>query len=255
MKLMCYTVEGRDQLPPLVPGTTDRAWMDQFGDRHPYRCLPMVIANTTGWDLLSPYSFTAWWTGGPGMEDIQIRSDDGTPQDVLLRTVTSHFSRGVMTFHTGYLFRTEPGWDMWVGGSPNHLKDGIQALSGIVETDWLPFPFTMNWHFTRPGYISFKKDEPFAFIMPVPHNGYEEVEPVMKSLTDEPELYRQYQAWGESRTQFLDKLANKDEETIQKGWQRHYFKGEIVTGDTRPEGHAHVNRRRMMTPRPAKPGE
>ncbi|MEQ1714502.1 MAG: DUF6065 family protein, partial [Hyphomicrobium sp.] len=66
---------------------------------------------------------------------------------------------------------------------------------------------------------------------------------------------RQYQAWGESRTQFLDKLANKDEETIQKGWQRHYFKGEIVTGDTRPEGHAHVNRRRMMTPRPAKPGE
>jgi len=255
MKLMCYTTEGDEHLPPLTPGSTDRPWMDNFGDRHPYRCLPMVIANTTGWDILSPYSFTAWWTGGPGLDDIQVRSDDGTPQDILSRTVVSHFTRGILTFHTGYLFRTEPGWDMWVGGSPNHIKDGIQALSGIVETEWLPFPFTMNWHFTRPGYISFKKGEPIAFVMPLPHNGYEDVQPVVKKLADEPELQRQYLAWGESRTQFLDKLSKNDAETIQQGWQRHYFKGEIVTGDGRPEGHSHVNRRRMKTPRKAEPGE
>ena len=197
MKLLCYTTEGDAHLPPLVPGQTDRKWMDDFGDRHPYRCLPMVVANTTGWDILSPYSFTAWWTGGPSMDDIQIRADDGTAPEVLNRTVTSHFTRGVLTFHTGYLFRTEPGWDLWTGGSPNHVKDGIQALSGIVETDWLPFPFTMNWHFTRPGYISFKKDEPFCFIMPVPHNGYEDVQPVVKKLVEEtPLLANASWDWG-----------------------------------------------------------
>jgi hypothetical protein len=255
MKLTCYTTEGEDALPPLVPGSTDRKWMDAFGDRHPYRCLPMVVANTTGWDLLSPYSFTAWWTGGPGMEDIQIRSDEGVAPEKLSRFVTSHFTRGILTFHTGYLFRTEPGWDIWAGGSPNHLKDGIQALTGIVETEWLPFPFTMNWHFTRPGYVSFKKGEPFCFVMPVPHAGYEDIQPVMKKLTDEPELYRQYTAWGESRTTFLDRLSARDKEAVEAGWQRHYFKGEIVTGDARPEGHAHVNRRRMKTPRKAESGE
>ena len=255
MKLTCYTTEPEETLPPLVPGATERKWMDDFGDRHPYRCLPMVVANTTGWDLLCPHSFTAWWTGGPNMEDIQIRPDDGTAPDVLARNVVSHFTRGVLTFHTGYLFRTEPGWDLWTGGAPNHVKDGIQPLSGIVETDWLPFPFTMNWHFTRPGYVSFKKGEPFAFIMPVPHNGYEDVQPVLKKLTEEPDLHRQYLAWGQSRNSFLDKLSANDEETVKAGWQRHYFKGEIVTGDTRPEGHAHVSRRRMKTPRKAEPGE
>lgn len=249
MKLTCYTIEEPNSLPQLAAGGTDRDWMDAFQDRHPYRCLPLVIANTTGWEIRSPYSFTAWWTGGPNAEDIQVRPDDDTHPGMLSRFVTSHFTRGVLTFHTGYLFRTDPGWDIWVGGAPNHLKDGIQALTGIVETEWLPFPFTMNWHFTRPGYVSWKKGEPFAFIMPVPHNGYEEIQPELKKLSEEPELMRQYKAWGESRTEFLHKLSENDAETIQKGWQRHYFKGEIVTGDQRPEGHAHVNRRRLKEPK------
>jgi hypothetical protein len=256
MKLMCYTIEEGEDLPVIAPGDTDRAWMDAFLDRHPYRCLPLVIANTTGWEIQCPFSFTAWWTGGPRMEDIQIRSDDdNVPLDRILRLVTSHFTRGVLTFHTGYLFRTEPGWDLWVGGSPNHIKDGIQPLTGIVETEWLPFPFTMNWHFTRPGYVSFKKGEPMAFIMPVPHAGYEAIEPIVKSIKTEPELERQFHAWRTSRTEFLNKLGERDEDTIKQGWQRHYFKGEVVSGDTRPEGHAHVNRRRLQPPRPPKDGE
>lgn len=222
--------------------------MDEFGDRHPYRCLPLVIANTTGWELQSPFSFTAWWTGGPQKEDIQVRSDDDTPTETVARFATSHFTKGVLTFHTGYLFRTEPGWDMWVGGAPNHLKDGVQALSGIVETDWLPFPFTMNWHFTRPGYVSWTKGEPFCFIMPVPHHSLEHMQPVMKSIHSDPELMRQYEAWGQSRNTFLQNLESRDPETLKQGWQRHYFKGEIVTGDQRPEGQVHVNRRRLNAP-------
>ena len=44
---------------------------------------------------------------------------------------------------------------MWAMGPPNHVKDGIQPLVGLVETDWLPFPFTMNWHLhpARPGAL------------------------------------------------------------------------------------------------------
>ena len=30
-------------------------------------------------------------------------------------------------------------------------KDGISALSGVIETDWLLYNFTVNWIFTRPG--------------------------------------------------------------------------------------------------------
>jgi hypothetical protein len=51
----------------------------------------------------------------------------------------------VLSFHPGYLFRTDPEWAVWCRGAPNSHKDGIVALDGLIETDWLPFFFTMNW--------------------------------------------------------------------------------------------------------------
>jgi hypothetical protein len=158
-----------------------------------------------------------------------------------------------VTFHPGYLFRTPPGWSMWVMGPPNLMKDGIQPLSGLVETDWLPFPFTMNWRFTRPGMISFKKGEPFCFIMPLPHEKMDEVEPIVKSIHDKPELKREYEAWGASRTNFLSKLGDKDSEAAKHGWQRDYFRGRTPEGHLAPD--SHVNRRRLKPPRKAEPGE
>jgi hypothetical protein len=249
MKLTCYALDSAPNV--ILPGTPDRAWMDAFPVRHPYRCLPLVMANSTGWEILSPCAFTASWTGGPSTADIRIDADDDFP--TLDRVATSHFARGVLTFHTSYLFRTEPGWDLWVGGPPNQVKDGIQPLTGIVESDWLPFPFTMNWHFTRPGMISFRKDEPFCFIMPVPHASVDQFEPVVKSIDDEPALKAEYLAWHESRSTFLQGLDEKNPDVMRQGWQRHYFKGQSVLSD-QPAA-AHINRRRLKPPRPAGEGE
>ena len=139
MELECFAVTSRP--PEIVPGRPMRGWMDRFADRHPYRCLPLSMANTTGWEILCPVGFTAEWNGGKAIEDITLRAD--RPHPDFHELVKSHFSHGVLTFHAGYLFRTPPGWDMLAGGPPNMPKDGIQALSGLVETDWLPFPLSL----------------------------------------------------------------------------------------------------------------
>jgi hypothetical protein len=252
MKLTCYVTEGSPS--EMIPGRQDRDWMDRFSDRHPYRCLPLVVANTTGWELLSPVSFTASWTGGPRTEDIRIDADDDTTPEMLKPVGSSHFSGGVLTFHTGYLFRTEPGWDLWVGGPPNLIKDGIQPLVGIVETFWLPFPFTMNWRFTRPGMIRFKKGEPFCFIMPVSHTAVDAVEPIVKPISANPELEHDYRNWSTSRGSFLEKLREKDPNAVQQGWQRDYFKGQAPEG-VKATAEGHIHRRRLKAPRPAQAGE
>lgn len=243
MKLTCYQV---DQQPAeMVPGSPDRDWMDRFSDRHPYRCLPLVVANTTGWSLLSPVSFTATWTGGPRMEDIRLDPDDGTPRALLDRWAVSHFSGGVLTFHTGWLFRTDPGWDLWVGGPPNHIKDGIQPLAGVVETYWLPFPFTMNWRFTRPGTVRFRKGDPFCFVTFCPHALMDNVTPKLANLDDEPKLKADYTEWGISRAEFNKALHDGDPNAVSKKWQRGYFQGKDL------EGNAplfHVNKRRLKAP-------
>jgi hypothetical protein len=239
MQLECYPMT--DRPPEMRPGPVQRDWMDNFPARHAYKCLPLTMANSSGWELLCPMGFTAEWNGGQSADDIKLTPE--RPHPSFHEFVESHFAGGVLTMHTGYLFRTPPGWGVWTSGSPNYFKDGIQALTGLIETDWLPFPFTMNWIFTRPGRVSFKRNEPFCFITLMEHKKLEAFEPVMKALVSDPVLTGQFEAWHKQRGDFNRRLARQDPEAVKAAWQRYYFKGELP--DELGEAPDHVNKRRL----------
>jgi hypothetical protein len=244
MKLECFPLVAYP--PEIVPGRPQRAWMDAFNERHPYRCLPLTVANTTGWELLCPVGFTAEWNGGVRTQDIRFIPDE--PHPGFKSFALSHFSHGVVTFPAGYLFRTPPGWSMWCEGPPNQIKDGIQPLVGLVETDWLPFPFTMNWRFTRPGRVRFEKGEAFCFLSLVEDKKLEDFEVEVRALESEPELKGQWEAWTTSRGQFNSALAQGDPAAIKTAWQRFYFRGEApAAAETKPVDH--VTRRRLQEPK------
>lgn len=132
---------------PIRPALVDRPWMETPAGRFAKRCLPLMIANQAGWELLNPSGFTAAWQGGDELAAVTIWPDAGMPAFC----VTSHFGSGILTWHVPYLFRTPRGYNLLVRGPANRPKDGISALEGIVETDWTAATFTMNWKFTRPG--------------------------------------------------------------------------------------------------------
>ena len=115
MKIHCYAVMSNP--PQLVPAAPTRRWMDEFPSHHAYRCLPMSIANAYGWEIQSPCSFTIAWNGGPAASDISFTCEDDFPY--LDHLVVSNFTHGIVTFHTGYLFQTEPGWNLLVTGPFN----------------------------------------------------------------------------------------------------------------------------------------
>lgn len=244
MLLECYPTSQRP--PDIVPGRPQRAWMDAFAERHPYRCLPLAMANSSGWEILCPVGFTMEWNGGAHQDCITLTPDQGYPDFHDL--VKSHFSRGIVTFHPGYLFRTPPGWSMWAGGPPNHVKDGIQPLVGLVETDWLPFPFTMNWIFTRPGRVRFERGEPFCFITLIQDKLLAQVQPVTRSLSSNDDLRLQYDAWYRQREEFNRRLMKQDPEAVRDAWQRYYFKGELPE-QTGAAPKDHVNKRRLKAPK------
>ena len=244
MELECYPTAERP--PEIVPGRPQRAWMDRFAERHPYRCLPLSMANTTGWEILCPMAFTLSWNGGLNQSDITMQPD--RPHPDFHNFVKSHFSHGVVTFHPGYLFRTPPGWSMIAQGPPNHIKDGIQPLAGLVETDWLPFPFTMNWMFTRPGQVRFEKGEPFCFFMMIQDKPLEQVQPVIRSMNSNLDLRKQYDAWAAQRGDFNARIFKREPEAMKEAWQRFYFKGELPE-DLGNAPASHANKRRLKTPR------
>ena len=114
-ELVCYRVVA--DAPEIVPARASRPWMDATDQRYAYRCLPLSIANASGWEVLAPVGFEATWRGDDAHDAITVRStEDQARAD---RLASSHFGHGILTLHTGYLFRTSPGWALWVRGSPN----------------------------------------------------------------------------------------------------------------------------------------
>ena len=61
-----------DNPPPIRTADRKREWMDDTQDRFAYRCLPLSIANQTGWEILSPAGFTARWNG---KNDLPLKSN------------------------------------------------------------------------------------------------------------------------------------------------------------------------------------
>ena len=211
---------------PLEPAPINRDWMDTAHLRHPYRCLPLNIANQSGWVLRSPVGFRAYWYGGAAKEDVEIQFDG--PED---NRIVSHFGSGVITFTVPFLFRTPPGINLWVKGPSNWVKDGVQPLEGVVETDWLASTFTMNWKMTRVcEWVRFEKGEPFCMLVPVPRGLAESSCPRQSRSRPNPELQAQYRAWEEGRKGFLSGLRTRDPDAVKRGWQKDYFQGKTPDG-------------------------
>jgi hypothetical protein len=238
MRLTAYRLS--HTVPVLRPATPRRDWMDQTDQRYAYRCLPLTMGNQFGWELLCPSTFDVLWTGGRDVRSVQIvRLDRGTGE-----LPTSHFGHGVLTFNLCHLFRTDAPFQMYVTGPPNAPKDGIAPLTGLVETDWLPFTFTMNWRFTRPGVpVRFEEGEPFCHFFPVLSGALESVEPVLCDLDDEPELAGQYRAWKRSRDQWCADLHTEGSVAHAQGWQRFYHRGVLESGEA--GGGEHRTRMRL----------
>ena len=233
MDLTCYL---HPSWKPLIrPAEPTRPWMDDTPESFAYRCLPLNIANAHGWEILSPCAFEACWTGGQGTESVHLRISPDTPPE--LRPV-SIFGQGVVTFHIAGLFRTEPGWNLWVGGSPNRGKDGIYPLTGVVETDWAPFTFTMNWRFTRPDlWVRFEAQEPICFIFPVQRGYLEQVTPRLRSIEEDPALEAQFNAWSAARTAFHERMVKSPPSVPADKWQKHYYRGVDAEGRPGPADH------------------
>jgi hypothetical protein len=216
-----------------------RDWMDQSPEQFAYRCLPLVIANQSGWVIRCPVSFSAMWSGGPALTDVCIIPQLGARGFAgweAGQCVRSHFGEGVLTFTIPYLFRTAPGYNLWVKGPANLPKDGIQPLEGVVETDWAYATFTMNWKFTRPQHIvQFDAGEPICQILPYPRGLLESTDPEIRSMAADRELAQAYQNWRDGRRDFITDLNVPGSEAQRRGWEKKYTQGLTAEGTDVPD--------------------
>jgi hypothetical protein len=212
----------RNALPPVC-APASREWMDATDEQYAYRCLPLLIANQAGWFILNDQAVECIWNGTRDVSGVRIRHLDKNAPRAL---VTSHFGEGIITWHIPFLFRTSPGFNLLVRGPSNWPKDGVQALDGLVETDWTPATFTMNWKITRPRkWVRFDAGEPVCMVVPQRRGELEAFQTDVRDLASNPELNEAHQQWSVSRARFLAALRVHGSEAVGRKWQKDYFQG------------------------------
>ena len=225
-----------DHTPPIGPAPINRTWMSQTHQGWATRCLPLLIANQSGWELRNPSAFTATWMGGNNVGDLTIVPDTRAAGQFL---PGSNFGYGILTWHLPMLFRTPPGYDLLVRGPANHPKDAVSALEGIVETDWASSSFSMNWKLTRKHMpVRFEVGEPIGMIVPQRRAELEEFAPELRRIESDEDLQRKYESFLRSRD---DEGRIRAAEKVAAGervdWQGDYTKGRHRDGEAGAEDH------------------
>jgi len=136
--------------------------------------------------------------------------------------------RGALARRPGH----RPGGDpagprrLWLGGPANAAKDGIAPLGGIIETDWSPYTFTMNWRFTRANHwVRFEQDEAICLFFPVQRGLLQQIAPELRPIEREPGLLEAFQQWSASRSAFQEHVQRTNPAAPADKWQKLYYRG------------------------------
>ncbi len=225
----------RDNAPQISPAPINRTWMTQIREGWPNRCLPMLIANQSGWEIRNPCAFTATWMGGDDSMSVMVAPDRRDSDQFL---PSGHFGHGILTWHLPMLFRTPAGYNLLVRGPANYPKDAVSPLEGMVETDWTNASFSMSWKFTRKLMpVRFEVDEPICMIVPQRRAELEEFAPELRHLDSDEDLRRKHEFFLRSRDEIGRVQAAMDAAGEPIPWQGDYTRGRHADGDAGAPDH------------------
>lgn len=215
----------------VTPGERKRSWMDETGNKFAYRCLPLTVANQYGWDFLVPETFQATWNGQPGVDAITITSESGN------LNVSSRFGSGILTFNIEVIIKTDKSTNLMITGPINFGKNYVFPMSGVLETDWMPYTFTMNYKFIEPNQtVTFEKGEPFCRIFPVPKN-IEEYKFTFDLPENHQDLKTEEANWATARAKFMEAAPTYNSKEWSENLPGFYYKGVYADGTTPDTDH------------------
>jgi hypothetical protein len=242
MEFYCYSLSGYTESgysPKIVPAKIKREWADESPTKHPYRCIPLAMGSSYGWELLSPCSFSVEFDGrfeNPGNDSVKITVLDGYPyiDDV----AHGWFGQGTVTFKVPFIFKTPQGYNTFVTGPLNSPKDGIYPMSAIVETDWLPFTFGMTWKMTRKGTAFFAKNEPFMRFFPMKRERMlEDCQVIVENIQNNDRLEKEYLAYSETKRKATEEGEKLDRFVPHTNYTEGVYPNVEGKGDIKAKDH------------------
>lgn len=226
-----------EELVVPMAGRKRRDWFVQ----HAYFCLPLVIGNQYGFGLRSSATFEATWNGGKSPSDVEVNiiEQDVNEYGDIPQLIGSHFGMGTVTIQNRWHYRTPPGVNLMTINPPNHWIDGVQHMTGVIETDNLRRDFTFNLKLTRPGHTArVNKGDFIGCVLPVPRYF-----PDSFKLCNADELFTEEEIMEEIiQGQKFGKERSTEDRNKPHGNGRRYFMGEDADGNKFSDHQKHVRK-------------
>ena len=223
--------ENNWQISDVVESLKGKQQRDYFA-KHAYLCLPLTIANQSGFVVKANRDITLFWPGGekPVIINLHGKQHANAPDDI--QNYFNNFGSGIMSVANNFILRTPPGVNILTLQPPNYFIAGVHVMTGIVESDNLRGHFTFNLKVTTPGVkIEIKKGDWLSAFIPVPRYYIENFK-----LVDGLEIYDEsvydlekasidklkYERNGGDLAKNMEKGM---EDSYLAGMGRRYFKG------------------------------
>jgi hypothetical protein len=196
----------------LLPKKPDiyKAWWEEDGKtiNHAKFCLPLLMANGLGHDILSPATFEVSWSGNE-KENAKISIHESSSHSM----IDNHSAFGAFTVQAHFIPKTNKGCFTLIKGIPN-LRRPFSVMEGLIETWWNPAHFGVVCLCNASGSFIIKKGEPIARMVFI-SDEYINTNLIIKDNDKEIAF----------RKEFLNKRAN------QNGHVLDYFKGKYPNGE------------------------
>lgn len=210
----------------LIPAHQQRQWMNQTLMPHApenkdhaekgfaNRCLPLLMANQMGWDVINMIPFVATSMPPPDGRMIFHWLEGRQP---VRGGPRNNFGENLLTWPSPWTFNTPPGWDLLITPPPNvRMPQGVDVLSALVETDHSPATFTFNWHIEAGRSVWVERDQPICRLIPYPTGELEKFKlEMLEGRTPE------YEQWLNDR---MASTIRSHEDPENAPWEKAYWK-------------------------------
>ena len=146
----------------ISPAPVKRSWMDNTSDHHAYKCFPVSLANTVGWNLSCSEDINFIWNGANNESSDSIT--------VLDKKDYIHTNRGngSLSFVTGLVFKTEENVSLLTINPINYFNDEFETMSSLISTSFYDNPLPLAIKAKTPNKeILIKAGTPLATIIPI----------------------------------------------------------------------------------------
>jgi hypothetical protein len=158
-----YLSENYDETLLPIPATKYKDWWEDNNKTksHARHCLPLAMANSVGYYILSPGTFKVTWNGNLH-ENAQIEHIEKSSH----YEVDNHAAYASFTVQSKFIPVTErAGEFIYIKSLPNERTPHFTCMEAMIEAWWNVGNFGLVFLLTKPGEIIIQKGQPIAHML------------------------------------------------------------------------------------------